>query len=310
VVCNVCAVLVTHNRARLLREALAAVAAQSRGPDTLVVVDNASTDETADILRNEIPGAVVLRFAKNQGSSGGYHAGIRHARRLGCDWVWTLDDDTIAEPDALRNLLAAADSFPADNTPSIVASKVVWTDGSLHPMNVQKPKLYDPEAQLLAAAHGTMSIRFSSFVSMLIRADAIGRHGLPVSGYFMWNDDVEFSARILRDELGVVAPRSVVCHKTAAPHEPGTSTDGKYFYEIRNKLWLMRHSKAFNRAEKWWMARSLMRRTGRYLCHNHWSRIATGAVGRGLWNGLTARPMVDVEEPTLLPASHITSIAA
>jgi GT2 family glycosyltransferase len=301
---------VTHNRARLLREALAAIAAQSRRPDTLVVVDNASSDQTADILRNEFPDAIVLRFSENQGSSGGYHAGIRHACRLGCDWVWTLDDDTIAEPDTLRNLLAAADSFPTDNTPSIVASKVVWTDGSMHPMNVQKPKLYDAESQFLAAMHGTMSIRFSSFVSMLIRTDSIRRHGLPVAGYFMWNDDVEFSARILRDELGVVAPKSVVCHKTTAAHEPGTSADGKYFYEIRNKIWLMRHSSAFNRAEKWWMARSLVRRTWGYLRRNRFSRVAIRAVMQGIWTGMTSRPRLDVHEPTLQSAAHITAVAA
>jgi GT2 family glycosyltransferase len=310
VVPNVCAVLVTHNRARLLREAISAVAAQSRRPDSLVVVDNASTDQTADILRTEFPGAVVLRFGENRGSSGGYHAGIRHAGRLGCDWVWTLDDDTIARPDALEQLLAAADSFPATRRPSIVASKVVWTDGSLHPMNVQKPKLHDPESQFLAASLGTMSIRFSSFVSMLIRTDAICRHGLPVAGYFMWNDDVEFSGRILRDELGVVAPASVVCHKTAAPHQPGTDTDGKYFYEIRNKTWLMRHSPAFDRSEKWWMARSLLRRTWAYLRRNRWNRVATGAVARGLWAGLATRPDPDIEEPTLAQAPRITSVAA
>ncbi len=307
---NVCAVLVTHNRARLLREAMAAIAAQSRPPDSLIVVDNASSDETDRILATELHAPIVLHFDENHGSSGGYHAGIRHACRLGCDWVWTLDDDTIARPDTLANLLAAADSFPAHRVPSVVASKVVWTDGSLHPMNVPKPKLYDPEAQLLAASCGTMSIRFSSFVSMLIRADAIGRHGLPMAGYFMWNDDVEFSARILRDEFGVVAPASVVCHKTAAPHQPGSDASGKYFYEVRNKTWLMRHSPAFDRAEKWWMARSLARRTWGYLRRNRFNRIATLAVARGLWSGLTTRPRLEIEEPSLSLAPSVAAIAA
>lgn len=308
--CNVCAVLVSHNRAPLLREALAALAAQTRRPDTIVVVDNASTDQTAELLSIEFPNVIVLRFSTNQGSSGGYHAGIRHACQMGCDWVWTLDDDTIAKPDALENLLATADCFPAAQSPSIVASKVVWTDGSLHPMNIQKPKLYNPDSQLLAASRGTMSIRFSSFVSMLIRKEAINRHGLPVAGYFMWNDDVEYSGRILRDDLGVVAPASVVCHKTAAAHSPHTSAAAKYFYEVRNKTWLMRYSSAFCRGEKWWMAKSLIRRTWNYLCANRWNRVAVDAVARGLWNGLATRPRPDAPQPTLAQSPHLTSMAA
>jgi rhamnopyranosyl-N-acetylglucosaminyl-diphospho-decaprenol beta-1,3/1,4-galactofuranosyltransferase len=53
---KVAAVVVTYNRRDLLLESLAAVLAQSRAPDSVIVVDNASEDGTADAVRKAFPG--------------------------------------------------------------------------------------------------------------------------------------------------------------------------------------------------------------------------------------------------------------
>ena len=52
---KVTAVVVTYNRRDLLLESLAAVLAQSRAPDSVIVVDNASEDGTADAVRKAFP---------------------------------------------------------------------------------------------------------------------------------------------------------------------------------------------------------------------------------------------------------------
>jgi rhamnopyranosyl-N-acetylglucosaminyl-diphospho-decaprenol beta-1,3/1,4-galactofuranosyltransferase len=281
-------VLVTHNRLALLRESLAALATSTYPIEQIILVDNLSTDGTYDSVRAEFSHVRVIRTDTNVGSAGGYSVGIKEAHATGVDWIWTLDDDSVAQPDALQELIDAAHRFPM--APSILASKVVWTDGSLHPMNIQKPKLYNPDEQFLAAKHATMSIRFTSFVSMLIHRTAIDRHGLPMAGYFLWNDDVEYSARILRKELGVLVPASVVVHKTAVKHVPATSSGEKYYFEVRNKLWICRHSSAFDRGEKRWMLQSLWRRTWDHLRDNRFRPKVLRAVIRGVAHGLTRRP--------------------
>jgi rhamnopyranosyl-N-acetylglucosaminyl-diphospho-decaprenol beta-1,3/1,4-galactofuranosyltransferase len=287
---RVCAVLVTRNRKSLLREALAAIGELSRPVQGAVVVDNASDDGTGEMLAEEFGHVNVLRLEKNAGSAGGYYVGIDWAYRQGFEWIWTLDDDSIARADALGELLRARERFEEADRPDVLASRVLWSDGSLHPMNVQKPKLYDARRQFLAAENATMSMRFSSFVSMLIHRRMVEKYGLPIPGYFLWNDDVEYSARMLRNEFGVMVPASVVVHQTQEKHVPATSVGGKYFYEVRNKLWIMRGSRAFDRGEKMWMGRSLLRRTWGHLREAGFSRESLGAVGRGIVAGIFGEP--------------------
>jgi rhamnopyranosyl-N-acetylglucosaminyl-diphospho-decaprenol beta-1,3/1,4-galactofuranosyltransferase len=306
---RVCAVLVSRNRKSLLRESLAALSELSRPVQGAVVVDNASEDGTPEMLAGEFGHVHTIRLKDNSGSSGGYYAGIDWAYRQGFEWIWTLDDDSIADRNALAELLRARERFAVGERPDLLASRVLWTDGSLHPMNVQKPKLYDARGQFLAAEQAAMSIRFTSFVSMLMHRSLVEKYGLPIPGYFLWNDDVEYSARMLKTEFGVMVPASVVVHKTPEKHVPATSVGGKYFYEVRNKLWIMRHSGAFSRGEKIWMGKSLGRRTIRHLIESPGS---FGAVMRGISSGLLGKPSLEGPEVISSSAKSLdaTTIAA
>ncbi len=73
---RVIAVMVTYNRQQLLLEALAAVLAQSRAPDSVIVVDNASTDGTAAAVRAQFPSVRVAGLARNTGGAGGFAYGM------------------------------------------------------------------------------------------------------------------------------------------------------------------------------------------------------------------------------------------
>ena len=76
---TVCAVVVTRNRLRLLEECLAAVEGQTRPPDHVLVVDNASTDGTPGFVSHQHPDAQLLRLDSNEGGAGGFHEGLRTA---------------------------------------------------------------------------------------------------------------------------------------------------------------------------------------------------------------------------------------
>src|SRR4051794_17999067 len=102
---TVAAVVVTYNREAILRDCLRAVFAQSRPVGELIVVDNGSTDGTRNMVRSAFPSVRLLSLERNVGGSGGFHAGMEAAQDR--EWVWVLDDDTIARPDTLERLLAA-----------------------------------------------------------------------------------------------------------------------------------------------------------------------------------------------------------
>ncbi len=99
----VSAVVCTHNRATYLRRALASLTAQTLPADRyeIVVVDNASTDATRDLVTRELAGIDRLRyvFEPTLGVSRARNAGWRSAR---APLVAYLDDDAIAAPDWLE----------------------------------------------------------------------------------------------------------------------------------------------------------------------------------------------------------------
>jgi GT2 family glycosyltransferase len=290
---RVTAVVVTYNRRDLLAEALAALAAQTRPPDRTIVVDNASADGTAAMVAGRFPDADLLPLPRNVGGAGGFGAGMARALDGGADLLWLMDDDTVPEPPALAALLAAREraTTRTDGPPALVASKVVWTDGRPHPMNTPRPKPRATAAETrLAEAAGCVPIRSASFVSVLVDAAAVRERGLPVADYFLWNDDFEFTTRLLRGRRGLLCPDSVAVHRTerfgGADADPGD----RFYYEVRNKIWLFTGSPGLAPAERVLYAGSTLRRWSRTFAGSRDRAVLRHALARGLKDGLTGRP--------------------
>lgn len=231
---RVCAVIVTYNRKELLRECLTAVLSQTRPPDHVLVVDNASTDGTREMLKEEFPQVEVLALPENQGGAGGFHEGMKKAYEDGCDWIWVMDDDTLPTSDALEQLLKSVDCLGNQGeTVNAIGSKVLWVDNRTHPMNNPWRKL----APWKTKTCDTKPVVWVSFVSVLVSRKAVEEKGLPKKEFFIWNDDVEYFLRIGNTYL---TRRSIVIHKTKAIYTPAQSTDGRYYYQVRNRLWIFR----------------------------------------------------------------------
>lgn len=76
---------------------------------------------------------------------------------------------------------------------------------------------------------------------MLISRSVVRQHPLPTKEYFLWNDDLEYSGRLLRKGLGFLVKDSVVVHKTRNPFSSAvTASDEQFFLEARNRGWLVR----------------------------------------------------------------------
>ncbi len=236
---TVCAVVVTYNRRELLRECLEAVTGQTRAPDVVLVVDNASTDGTPAMVREQFPAAELLELPTNEGSSGGFHEGMKAAAARGFDWLWVMDDDTIPYPDALEVLLDARRNLNGFREPALLASKVLWTDGSMHPMNWPGPAMEDFNHFVDGIERSVMPIRANTFPSLLVRREAVEKYGPPRKGFFIWADDIDFTQRILRHEAGYLIPQSVAVHKTRTAHKPWEGKQ-RFYYAVRNGLFILR----------------------------------------------------------------------
>src|SRR5262245_24274908 len=105
----VVAVVVTRHRRELLADSLKMIAAQTRPPDHLVVVDNGPDEPARDIVESCPVPSSYLASHRNLGGAGGFALGMLHALALGADWVWCADDDgRPADETVLQTLLSCA----------------------------------------------------------------------------------------------------------------------------------------------------------------------------------------------------------
>jgi rhamnopyranosyl-N-acetylglucosaminyl-diphospho-decaprenol beta-1,3/1,4-galactofuranosyltransferase len=286
---RVVAVIVTYNRRDLLLESLAAVRAQHRPPDQVIVVDNASADGTADAVRAAFPDVRLASLGENYGGAGGFAYGMAAALADGADLIWAMDDDTVPEPGALGALLAARARYEG-RAPAIVASTVLWTDGRPHPMNTPRAKpMATAVERTAAAACGCVPIRSASFVSVLVDAAECRSRGLPTADFFLWNDDFEFTTRLLRRNVGLLCPDSVVVHKTRTFGSTDVDPGDRFYYEVRNKIWTLRGS-SLAPAEWVLYTGATLRRWVRTYAASADRRRLRAAFGRGLTAGVRTRP--------------------
>lgn len=290
----VVAVVVTYNRRELLQTTLAGIAAGIRVPDAVVVVDNASTDGTAGYLRDYQGPLVtdVVTLNTNVGGAGGFVVGMERALLdHGADHVWIMDDDTEPQPAALAEALDVSSAYEKEtgDTPAFIASRVVWTDGRDHPMNRMRPRLgASEEARSAAARVGATQIRSASFVSVLIRADEIRKHGLPIADYFIWNDDLEYTARVSRKGKALTTEASVANHHTKVFGDAGADPGPRFYYEVRNKLWVYTRSSALAPWEKILFTGASLRNWARTIAASPNRKVLLGGLLKGLRHGFKA----------------------
>lgn len=244
------AVVVTYNRKDLLAECLDALRAQTRACDRILVVDNASSDDTDAWLAERVDGVVqAVRLSRNTGGAGGFNAGMRIAYQGGADLVWVMDDDVIPAPDALEKLLQAGRALRRRNvTPAYLVSNVFTPDGLA--TNVpdvdhrQNDIQYANWAQCLDL--GVVAIRRATFVSILFSRETLETYGLPLAPMFIWADDSEYTVRVTDQRPGFIVGASRVVHIRALAGALNLATEDNpirirfHRYLIRNTAYLVR----------------------------------------------------------------------
>jgi hypothetical protein len=218
-VSEVIAVVVTHNRRELLVECLEALARQTHPVARVVLVDNASTDGTAEYVvasgvAERLP-VDHLRLTRNGGGAEGFHYGVRAALEGDSDWLWLMDDDCEPADDCLEKLLAEAAPEAA-----LLAPAVRDADGAVLPLHrghVRPRWFFSPlmEASLAEHEAAAAPIEFSSFVGPLLRTDAARRIGLPKRELFIRFEDVEYLQRL--DGPMLLVGGAQIVHKEGKP---------------------------------------------------------------------------------------------
>ena len=236
---RIVAVVVTYNRCELLKECIEALRSIEEKID-IMVVDNASTDNTSEIVSKYSNDSNFLYYntGKNIGGAGGFNYGIKRAYKLGYDYIWIMDDDTIVNEDTLQKLVDTANSV--QDKFGWLSSLALWTDGKECVMNYHEVAM-DWNREKKNILNGRLLCQAATFVSLFLNRKAIQEQGLPIKEYFIWGDDTEYTKRISREYPCYLVLPSQVTHKMK--NNEGTTNlweiedvdrIERSFYSIRN----------------------------------------------------------------------------
>lgn len=236
---KVCAVIVTYNRLELLKLTIEKLKNQTRNLDSIIVINNNSSDGTKEFLATEKE-LDVINLEKNVGGAGGFNIGIKTACEKGYDYIWVMDDDTICMETALEKMLEKLDIV--DEEIGFLGSNVLFKDGTPCLMNL--PVLSDVWSKF--SEKGLLDLKATSFVSVLINSKAVKEVGLPISDFFIWGDDYEYTTRISKRFKSYFVCDSIVYHymnENKGVDIANSSKDrvGRYYYEFRNKHYIFKN---------------------------------------------------------------------
>lgn len=238
---TVAVVVVTHDRADLLVGMLDGLAAQTRRPDAVIVVDNASTDHTADVLaervaRADLPLEVITQ--DNLGGAGGFHRGVREAYDAGWDRVWLMDDDVVPAPDCLATLMAVDEdcliAVREDRSGALVEKAAVDFD-LRNPLAIRpKRSAVDTVYADRASMPELVEVQNVAFEGFMARRDVITEIGLPDPAFFIFFDDAEYAVRARRAGWRIWAVRDAVLVRQLEFNQQHDLAGWKGFYMYRN----------------------------------------------------------------------------
>lgn len=243
---NVGTVVVTYNRKNLLKDCIKALLKQSYKNQEILIIDNASTDGTEKYIEDLIDNKKIFYFntGANLGGAGGFNYGVRKALKRDYDYVWLMDDDTIAEDEnALKSLVDKA-SYLKDDF-SFLSSVVKWIDGKMCKMNRQvTPSVLYAEPDHLV--NGLIPCIKGTFVGFFANMKVVKEAGLPIKEFFIYSDDMEYSRRLSLIKPAYVDVESILLHKTksnlgATANVAPAEKIKMSFYAHRNHEYNTRH---------------------------------------------------------------------
>ena len=227
---TVAAVLVTYNRLADLKICLDSLHQQTRLPDAFFVINNGSTDGTTEWLATQ-PGLTVINQA-NLGGAGGFARGIDAAYQAGYTWLWCMDDDCVATPDSLAQLLAAPDLGPCIKNAMSVSRDNHEELAFFVPRPNRNYRLVSDMTDV-DLVFGMASL----FNGTLIHSGVVRAIGIPDQKLFIWGDEVEYLTRAQKMGFPVLTvPKSVFYHPPSVDRD-GIPWPGawKNYYRVRNE---------------------------------------------------------------------------
>lgn len=286
---RVCTVVVNWQRPEETLACVRSLLALDYPAQRIVVVDNSAGASGVEALLAGLP-VQLVRNPANLGFTGGVNAGLRHARDAGADYVWLMNSDATAAPDALRKLVAAAEADPRIGlvSPMIhdpeARERPLFCLALLSPRSLDAHATADPdEARRWLGEQAENVVLYGT--ALLIRRALIEAIGGLDERFFAYVEDIDYSLRCR--EAGF---RPVPCfdarvyHRFKEPTQtPQATPPYLYYFMTRNYLLLWRKRSRrllLGRPALWLLRRCLLQ-----IMRMPQNQPAIEAILAGLWDG-------------------------
>ncbi len=237
---SVIAVVLTWNDTILTGRCIQSLLRSDYSPLRVVVVDNGSREPCGDQLKECFPAIETVVLAKNEGFTGGANRGLEAALRMDADYIFFLNNDTVVECSAIRQLVAALE----ERAEAGVASPLLLYPGSERRVQYYTGRILrdcgrqvQPEDGLLYGNRKwpTISTEFAPATALLFRARALLDVGLFDESLGTCWEDYDLSIRFNDAGWGYVTVGGAeVVHVDGAT--TGRASPYITYYLIRNRL--------------------------------------------------------------------------
>jgi GT2 family glycosyltransferase len=241
-------VLVNHNGLRFLPECVRYLKADNYPRLEIIVVDNASTDDSIARVLADHPDVTVLQQHANLGFAEGTNAGVRHVLDRGHDYVLLLNNDTRVDSGFVAALVSVADrrTLVAPKSYDWASGRIVnshvgefdWVKGRLRERFFgQTDSSETRRLQEVGLADGAC---------LLVPAEAFRELGLLDPSFFLYYEDWDFVVRAKSAGYRVLfQPTATLRHHERGTTGPTAISATSAYYTTRNRLFFMKkHSRS------------------------------------------------------------------
>jgi GT2 family glycosyltransferase len=222
-------------------ECLSSLANLEYSNSEIVVVDNGSSDNSVNIIKEQYSKVIVIESKTNLGFTGGNNLGFSFALENRADYVWLLNNDTVVDGKALSYLVSAA-SVSHDN--GIIGSviydyadrnRIQFAGATINWAKASSPHIF-------TLSHNNLfEVERVNGCSMLVSNIVLKKIGLFDDNYFLYAEEVDFCVRARNAKFRcLMEPKSKIYHKVSSTvnRTAGKGIILKY-YNTRNFLYLI-----------------------------------------------------------------------
>lgn len=236
-------IVLNWNRAEDSLECIASLRESTYANCQIVVVDNGSSDDSVEQIRERGGDLTLLETGENLGYTGGNNWGIKYAVDQQADYVFVLNNDTFVEAEAISKMVQVAE---ADEQIGVVTCKilnypdrdVIWFGGSKYDTRYMIARHVGYGAKDIGQFDTTCDIPWATGCALFMRRTVIESVGLLYEGFFLTAEDLDICLRVREKGYRIVyLPTAVIWHKEAIS-SGGQDAPQYIYYQTRNLILL------------------------------------------------------------------------